>query len=499
MSALLFACTADKLTAPLVPLKPSLIIFGGKPCGTNPNPAVGGENQSGQVGLALSMRLIVQVVDAAPRNGQILNFVVTSGGGSVFANVVETANPTSGPAAGCNGIGQDTWTLGPTAGPQTVEARLVDPTNGATLTEATFHATATVSAAASLKVSAGDQQTALAGTAVTIRPAVLVTDQSGNPIAGVAVTFAVASGGGSITPPVPPTTGTNGIAAVDSWTLGTTSGTNTLTATSAGLTGSPVTFSAVGTTGDAAQLVLVSGNNQTASAGSKLPSNPTVRAVDANGNGVPNVAVTFTVTSGGGSIDGVGSVTTLTSSGASIMTPGRAAVSWTLGSASGPNTLQATAVGLSGSPLVFSATATGNSWTTKASMPTAREFLGAGAINGTLYALGGYNNGPLGTLEAYDPASNTWTTKWSMPTARFGLSVGVINGILYAVGGNDNNGQLLGTLEAYDPASNTWTTEPSMPTARAFLGVGVINGIFYAAGGYGSGNGLSATLEAYLP
>ena len=133
VSALLFACTADKLTAPLAPLNPSLTIFGGKPCGSNGNPALGGENQSGQVGRPLTKPLIVQVNDVAAgtKNGQDLNFVVTSGGGSVFANVVQTANPTSGAAAGCNGIGVDTWTLGPTAGQQTVEARLVDPTTGA--------------------------------------------------------------------------------------------------------------------------------------------------------------------------------------------------------------------------------------------------------------------------------------------------------------------------------------------------------------------------------
>jgi YVTN family beta-propeller protein len=43
---------------------------------------------------------------------------------------------------------------------------------------------------------------------------------------------------------------------------------------------------------------------------------------------------------------------------------GSAAVSWTLGSAEGANTLQATAVGLSGSPLVFSATGIGFVWIT---------------------------------------------------------------------------------------------------------------------------------------
>src|SRR4029450_13933115 len=54
-------------------------------------------------------------------------------------------------------------------------------------------------AAATIEKSAGDAQTAPAGTAVPIDPAVLVTDAAGNPISGRGVTFAVATGGGSIT------------------------------------------------------------------------------------------------------------------------------------------------------------------------------------------------------------------------------------------------------------------------------------------------------------
>ena len=339
------ACSADKTTAPTGPEKPSLAIAVG-----------GGDAQTGAVGSALTKPIVVQVTGVTFPDAQITNFVVTSGGGSVFAPVVASWTPTSGPWKGVHGIAQNTWTLGPKAGPQTVEARLVDPLTGATLTQATFHATATAGAAAVLKVWAGDQQSAVAGSPVAIAPAALVTDQYGNPITGVPVVFAATPGSGSITGPGTVNTGATGTAAVEGWTLGSTAGPNTLTATSAGLTGSPLTFSAVATTGSAAQLVLLSGNNQSASTDSPLPNQPTVRVIDGNGNGVPNVAVTFTVTSGGGSIDGVGSVTTLTTNGSSGLPVGSAAVNWTLGSA-GTNTLQATAVGLSGSPLVFTATA----------------------------------------------------------------------------------------------------------------------------------------------
>src|SRR5206468_11008304 len=63
----------------------------------------------------------------------------------------------------------------------------------------------------------GDTQSAPAGTAVAVNPAVRITDAAGNPVTGVAVTFA-ASRGGSVTG-ANQTTGTDGIATVGSWTL----------------------------------------------------------------------------------------------------------------------------------------------------------------------------------------------------------------------------------------------------------------------------------------
>jgi hypothetical protein len=77
--------------------------------------------------------------------------------------------------------------------------------NGTSSVSAAFNAladTAAITVAqvpASVSASAGDGQSAALSTAVVIPPAVLVVDANGNPIPGVAVTFAVASGGGSVT------------------------------------------------------------------------------------------------------------------------------------------------------------------------------------------------------------------------------------------------------------------------------------------------------------
>ena len=101
---------------------------------------------------------------------------------------------------------------------------------------------------------AGDGQTATAGTAVSIAPSVRVSDARGNPVSGVAVTFAVASGGGSVTGPTA-TTGDDGVAAAGAWTLGAAAGANTVTATAAGIPGS-VSFSATGTAGAFTQWIV---------------------------------------------------------------------------------------------------------------------------------------------------------------------------------------------------------------------------------------------------
>ncbi|MGQ0703853.1 MAG: hypothetical protein ACT4PM_12040 [Gemmatimonadales bacterium] len=78
-------------------------------------------------------------------------------------------------------------------------------------------------------------------------PSVKVTTASGAAVSGVTVTFAVASGGGSVAGATP-VTGSDGIAALGSWTLGPTAGSNTLTASIAGtgVTGNPATFTANG-------------------------------------------------------------------------------------------------------------------------------------------------------------------------------------------------------------------------------------------------------------
>jgi hypothetical protein len=90
---------------------------------------------------------------------------------------------------------------------------------------------------------AGDQQVAQVGTAVDIAPAVRIQDIFGNPIPGVSVSFSVSSGGGSIQPTTVMLTDSEGIASLTSWTLGSSQGQNSLTASASGF--SNLTFTAL--------------------------------------------------------------------------------------------------------------------------------------------------------------------------------------------------------------------------------------------------------------
>jgi hypothetical protein len=295
-----------------------------------------GNNQAATVGTPVAVNPSVLVTDACgnPVSGITTTWVVTAGGGSTIGGNTTTDQ---------NGLATMGWILGGTAGTNTLTVTRA----GLTGSPVTFTATAVTGSANTIAVNAGNNQTATINTTLPIDPSVVVTDAGGNGVPGVQVTFAVASGGGSITGATQ-TTDANGIATVGNWTLGATAGSNTLTATAPGLVGSPVTFTATGTVGAATTIAINGGNNQTATVGTPLPVDPSVIVRDAGGNPVPGVSVTFAVTAGGGSITG-GSATT---NAAGIATVG----SWTLGTQAGTNTMTATSGTLSGSPITFSAT-----------------------------------------------------------------------------------------------------------------------------------------------
>jgi N-acetylneuraminic acid mutarotase len=144
-----------------------------------------------------------------------------------------------------------------------------------------------------------------------------------------------------------------------------------------------------------------------------------------------------------------------------------------------------------------------DTWRTRASMPTARVYLGAAAVGGRLYAIGGRRLAEaLALVEEYDPVADAWRARAPMPTARMGAAAAALNGRVYVAGGDPTgspaDGPYLTTLEEYDPAADAWRSRAPMPTGRRSLAlVAGANGRLYAIGGY-DGAAL-ATVEEYDP
>jgi hypothetical protein len=108
-------------------------------------------------------------------------------------------------------------------------------------------------------------------------------------------------------------------------------------------------------------------------------------------------------------------------------------------------------------------------------------------------------------VEAYNPATNTWSTRASMPTARSFLAAAPgPDGQLYVFGGLGfvfGRQVSLSTVEAYNPATNTWTTRASMFTARDLLAAapGSDSQLYAFGGEAANGQIFFAAVEAYLP
>jgi hypothetical protein len=190
----------------------------------------------------------------------------------------------------------------------------------------------------------GDAQQGTVNTALGAPLVVQATDRNNNPVAATGVTFATTNGtlGTSSA-----TTGTDGRAAT-TWTLPTTSGVTSATASLTSDASKSVSFSATATPGPAQKLLKVDGDGQRATVSTQLPTQIVAAAVDQFNNGVPNVTIVFAVTAGGGFLNSIGGATNAS---------GQTVVTWTLGPDSiAPQTAQAATGGHAGSPVIFTAT-----------------------------------------------------------------------------------------------------------------------------------------------
>lgn len=187
----------------------------------------------------------------------------------------------------------------------------------------------------------GSGQSGPLGTTLAQPFVVRVEDQAGTPAEGVTVSWTVVTGGGLVTPNES-VTDTDGRTSA-SLQLGPTTGVNSVTASLGGL--QPVVFTATATTAPPAKLFIVAGAGQTGTVATQLPTDLVVKVTNAVDGPTSGVLVTFAVISGGGSLNAGSALTEVN---------GNATVKWTLGTASGAQSVLASVSGIT--PVTITAT-----------------------------------------------------------------------------------------------------------------------------------------------
>ncbi len=290
---------------------------------------IGTPPASATVGTTVNWTIQAVSGSGAPVSGVVIAFARTAGNGSVSAPTVTT--DTSGQAS-------VTLTMDTTAGTNSFQA-----TTSALSRIVNLSITGTAGPVTQLAKISGDAQTGEAGAALANPFVVEARDQYGNTVSGAGVTFSVTSGGGSVNPSGVQTTPANGRVSATG-TPGPVAGIHVFRA-SAGAVTSDFTATATLTP---SQVSLISGNNQAQAPNTPLVSPLVVKVTNAAGIPVPGFTVNWAATSGGGSVS---------NSTSSTGSNGQTQVTATLGAALGTQTFTATASGLSGSPVTFTATA----------------------------------------------------------------------------------------------------------------------------------------------
>jgi hypothetical protein len=170
---------------------------------------------------------------------------------------------------------------------------------------------------------------------------------------------------------------------------------------------------------------------------------------------------------------------------------------------------------------VYTMNVDSRSWGRLPNMPGDRGGMGAAVVGSTLYVFGGGTFGWAGnrwdfladhtdtwSLNLNNPNAG-WSTRGRMRTARNHIGAAAVNGIVYALGGQ--NLEMEGctnknVVEAYNPATNRWTTISSMPVKLGHIGPSVLSpsmgfnyGMIVVSGTTDSGNSCSPPGENVTP
>ena len=443
-----------------------------------------GNAQSGGINAPLANPFVVTVTDSAGNpvaNNSVTFAIVTTPLSAVGQTLSVTAGTTN-----AGGQTSTVLTLGSKVGTYTVTATSA----GLSGTPITFSATATPAAAKTITLASGDGQSGTISSTLANPFTVTVTDSAGNPVSGVSVAFQVAiAPGGATGQGLSVASGITNASGQQSsvLTLGNKAGTYTVTATSAGLAGSPATFTSTATAAPAKTITLTSGNNQSKTNSNVLDSAFVITVSDSAGNPVSGASVTFAInTAPTGAAGQSLSVTSGTTNSA-----GQFSTVLTLGNKTGSYSVTATSTGLVGSPVTFTATATAGPFSLSQSTVT----VGRGSIAS--------GDTTLVSLIARDVNGNRITSGGL--SIVFGLSGGTSSGTFGGVTDSLNGkyvaimtGTVAGTAASITATINTVAVTSALPTIMVTPGAVSLSQstVFVGRGSISSGDTTLITLIA---
>lgn len=235
--------------------------------------AVAGDAQTVAAGTAVpiapAVRLTTMEGMAVPLAE--VQFAVVEGGGSLAGASTRTVLTDQ------DGVARAAWTLGTTAGGNTLSSTAAHAANAVA-----FSALGTPGPLAKLvPVIVGNfQRVTLSLGPIVVR----AVDQYDNGVSGVTVTFTLGPEGGALSAPTQVESGRDGLALGGRWTMSTKAGPHTLIASAAGI--DPLVMTVTAIAGPPAGIVIARGNAQIAVVLTKVPIEPTVRVLDTYGNSI---------------------------------------------------------------------------------------------------------------------------------------------------------------------------------------------------------------------
>jgi hypothetical protein len=271
-----------------------------------------GAGQHAPAGRALPQNVVVRVIGrrGLPVSGALVTFRPVQGDG-----VLDPASALSD----ADGRARTSWTLGGLPGSHSLIATVQHLDSTIVVSAEADPLPANTRAAAVVEHPNG-----VAGLTLAAPVQLRITDTSGRVLPDVPVSWHALDGS---VEPVAPRTDSAGIARAR-WTLGPAAGMQRLRAQVGSAHGGaaipPVTFRATALAGDAARMVVLSGDRQRGTVGSPLRRPVVVRVLDAAGNGVADAALVVSVASG-----------TLLDTLVRTDSLGSAVLHWTLGRSAG--------------------------------------------------------------------------------------------------------------------------------------------------------------------